>query len=57
MTTGISQNGAEIYSRIPQVMYGLQMSNGAGCTEGYMAIPLQYLSTRYIFTSFKTADS
>ncbi|XP_076113954.1 uncharacterized protein LOC143082246 [Mytilus galloprovincialis] len=57
MPKGLSQNGAEIYSRIPQVMYGIQMSNGAGFTEGYMAIPLQYLSTRYIFPSFKASES
>lgn len=57
MPKGLSQNGAEIYSRIPQVMYGIQMSNGAGFTEGYMAIPLQYLSTRYIFSSFKASES
>ncbi|XP_063400021.1 IgGFc-binding protein-like [Mytilus trossulus] len=38
-------------------MYSIQMSNGGGYTEGYMAIPLQYSSTRYIFPSFKASDS
>ncbi|XP_052065653.1 uncharacterized protein LOC127705386 [Mytilus californianus] len=34
-------------------MYGLQMGSSGGYTEGYIAIPLKYLSTRYIFPSFK----
>lgn len=57
MPNGISKNGAEIYSRIPLEMYGLQRRPSGGYTEGYMAIPLQYLSNRYIFPSFKTVDS